>query len=108
MEEAERVVAHELAQLKAENPGSEEDIVLDANTEASNDADDAVGSTATVGLAIALPETSISAANGDTNPEISSAPEIPPKVDEPPDTSRDQGDDGGEIVLEGEEDTVIY
>lgn len=73
-------------------------------------------SSETVGFTTNLQNSSISPAVGDTNyepvPVPASAPaptpEIPPpKADDPVDVSKDQGDDGGEIVFEGE-DTVIY
>lgn len=53
-------------------------------------------------------EPSTSTANADTNPDIATTPNVPAKSAETPDVSKDQGDDGGEIFLEGEEDMVIY
>jgi hypothetical protein len=43
----------------------------------------------------------------DTNMNGTTSPGAQRKTPEPPDSSKDQGDDGGEVV-EGEEDTVIY
>lgn len=70
--------------------------------------DDTAGVPETVGLANDLPEPSSTSAHIDTNPDP-----VPTSVQaeepvEAHDTSKDPGDDGGEIVLEGEEDTVIY
>jgi hypothetical protein len=67
---------------------------------------DVVTASETVGLATNLQDSS-SAALGDTNRESVSAPEIHPKAAPAVDTSKDPGDDGGEMVFEGE-DTVIY
>jgi len=43
----------------------------------------------------------------DTNMNGTVTPDIQRKTTEPPEGSKDTGDDGGEVV-EGEEDTVIY
>lgn len=106
--EAERMVEHELAQFEAANPGSDDDLSPDTNQNPLNGADDAAGSSETVGLANVLPEPSTSTAICDTNPDSPSTPDVPARTVEPPDVSKDHGDNGGEIVLEGEEDTVIY
>lgn len=42
-----------------------------------------------------------------TNTNGTDSPNTQRKATEPPEASKDQGDDGGEVV-EGEEDTVIY
>lgn len=106
--EAERMVEHELAQFEAANPGSDDDLPQDTNETPLNGADDAAASFETVGLANVLPEPSTSTAIGDTDPDIPSTPDAPARAVEPPDASKDQGDNGGEIVFEGEEDIVIY
>lgn len=102
------MVEHERAQLEPANPGSDDDHPPDTNLNPLNGADDAAGSSETVGLANVLPEPSTSTTIGDTNPEILSTPDVPARAIELPDASKDHGDNGGEIVLEGEEDTVIY
>lgn len=61
-----------------------------------------------MGLANDLQEPSTSAAPTDTNTNQNPASDVPSKSVQSPDVSKDHGDDGGEIVLEGEEDTVIY
>lgn len=108
--EAERMVEHELAQFEGANAGSdhENELPLDTNQALLSRANDVAGSSETVGLANVLPESSTSTAIGDTNPEIPSIPDVPARAVEPPDALKDHGDNGGEIVLEGEEDTVIY
>lgn len=60
-----------------------------------------------MGLATNAQDSSSSTAPGDTNPEAVSALDATPQVTDSVDASKDQGDDGGEIVFEGE-DTVIY
>ena len=106
--EAERMVEQELAQFEAANPGSDDGLPLDTDQTPLNGADDVVDSSETVGFANVLPESSTPTAIGDTNPELTSTPDVPARAVEPPDASKDHGDNGGEIVLEGEEDTVIY
>lgn len=106
--EAERTIEDEIAQFEAANPGLNDDLAPDTNGKPLNDIDETPGLSETVGLANVLPEPSTSTVHGDTNHDISSTPDIPAKAVEPPESSKDQGDDGGEIVLEGEEDTVIY
>lgn len=61
----------------------------------------------TVGFVTNIQDSSVVPAAGGTNAELLSAPEALPKIVESLDTSKDQGDDGGEMVFEGE-DTVIY
>lgn len=102
------MVEHELARFEAANPGSDDDLSPDTNQNPLNGADDAAGSSETVGLANVLPEPSTSTAICDTNPDSPSTPDVPARAVEPPDVLKDHGDNGGEIVLEGEEDTVIY
>ena len=106
--EAERTIEDEVAQFEAENVGSDGDLAPDTNGKPLNDTDGAPRSSETVGLANVLPEPFNSTTLVDTNPDISSTPDVPAKAIEPPEASKDHGDDGGEIVLEGEEDTVIY
>ena len=102
------MVEHERAQFETANPRSDDDRSLDTNQNPLNVADDAAGSSETVGLANVLPAPSTSATIGDTDPDIRSTPDVPARAPELPDASKDHGDNGGEIVLEGEEDTVIY
>lgn len=45
--------------------------------------------------------------DGDTNMNGTTPPESERKSTEPPESAKDHGDDGGEVV-EGVEDTVIY
>lgn len=106
--EAERMVEHERAQFETANPTSDDDRSLDTNKNPLNVADDAAGSSETVGLANVLPEPSTSTTIGNTDPDIRSTPDVPARATELPDASKDHGDNGGEIVFEGEEDTVIY
>lgn len=84
-----------------------EDHTPDANKKPPEEMMDIVTSSETVGLATNLQDSSTHPAPGDTNHEPVSTPDLPPKTAEPVDASKDQGDDGGEIVFEGE-DTVIY
>lgn len=84
-----------------------EDHASDANKKPSEEIGDVVTLPETVGFATNLQDSSISPAPGDTNHEPVSTPDVPPKAAEPVDALKDQGDDGGEIVFEGE-DTVIY
>lgn len=106
--EAERMIEDEVSQFEAANAGSDDELTPDTNGKPLNAKDDAPGSSETVGRANALPESFNSTALVDTNPDISSTPDVLAKALELPEISKDHGDDGGEIVLEGEEDTVIY
>lgn len=84
-----------------------EENASDANKKTSEEMEDVATSSETVGFATNLQDSSISPALGDTNNEPVSTHDFPPKAAEPVDISKDQGDDGGEMVFEGE-DTVIY
>ena len=84
-----------------------EEHASDANKEPSKEKEDVATSSETVGFATNLQDSSIPPAHGDTNHELVSTHDIPPKAVEPVDVSKDQGDDGGEMDFEGE-DTVIY
>ena len=84
-----------------------EDHRSDANQKAPEEIMDVVTSSETVGLATNLQESSVHPAPEDTNHEPVSTPDLPPKTAEAVDASKDPGDDGGEMVFEGE-DTVIY
>jgi hypothetical protein len=77
------------------------------NRKTSEERADAASSTATVGLANNLQDSSMPIAPSDTNPELVSALNTFPRATDSVDASKDQGDDGGEIIFEGE-DTVIY
>lgn len=44
----------------------------------------------------------------DANTEGPTEPELDVKTKSQPETAKEQGDDGGEEMVEGEEDTVIY
>lgn len=85
-----------------------EDDTSDANKKPSEKIEDVATSSETVGFAANLQDSSNSPALGDANHEsVPPTHDIPPKAAEPADVSKDQGDDGGEMVFEGE-DTVIY
>lgn len=83
------------------------DHTSDANKKPSEEMEDVANSSETVGFATNLQDPSISPAVGDANHEPVSTHDIPQKAAEPVDVSKDQEDDGGEMVVEGE-DTVIY
>lgn len=108
IEDAERMVEREAAEFEAENPGISDDPATNAHENTVEKPDDAAASSPTVGLANALKEPSTCTTNGDTNPKINPPSDLPAKTIEPPDVSRDNGNDAGEILVEGEEDTVIY
>lgn len=107
IENAERTIEDEIAQFEEENPDTDNSI-SNANQKHSDATDDGAVASETVGLANDLQEPSNSAANTDTNTNPDLASDVPSKSVLSPDISKDHGDDGGEIVLEGEEDTVIY
>lgn len=84
-----------------------EDDTSDANKKRPEEMEDVARSSETVGFATNLQDSSISPAVGDANQEPVPTPETSQKATEPVDVSKDQDDDGGEMVVEGE-DTVIY
>lgn len=106
VEEAEKTIEHEIAQFEEENPESNQQ-VPDADNNDPGSKTDEVPASETVGLANDLPE-SFPNTHGDTDKSPSPTPDAPLQSVELSDTSKDQGDDGGDIVLEGDEDTVIY
>lgn len=106
IEKAEKTIEEEAAQFEEENPETENNI-LDANAGHPVAEDDAAAPSETVGLANDLQEPSTST-HANTNTDPNPASDAPSKLIQPDDVSKDHGDDGGEIVLEGEEDTVIY
>lgn len=108
IEEAERTVEREAAEFEAENPGLSDDAAVNAQKKTVEKPDDAAASSPMVGLANALKEPSTCTTNGDTNPKINPTSDLPARTIEPPDVSKDNGNDAGEILVEGEEDTVIY
>lgn len=108
IEEAEKTVDREAAEFEVENPGIRDDPATNAHDNTVEKPDDAAASSPTVGLANALKESSTCTTNGDTNPKINPTSDLPAKAIEPPDVCKDHGNDAGEILVEGEEDTVIY
>ena len=108
IEDAERIVEREAAEFEAENPGISDDTGTNAHKNTVEKPDDAAASSPMVGLANALKEPSTCTTNGDTNPKINPTSDLPAKTIEPPDVSKDNCNDAGDILVEGEEDTVIY
>lgn len=108
IEKAEWTVEREAAEFEVENPGTSDDPPANAHDNTVEKPDDAAASSPTVGLANALKESSTCTTNGDTNPKINPTSDLPAKKIEPPDVSKDNGNDAGEILVEGDEDTVIY
>lgn len=108
IQEAERQVEGEAAESKAENPGISDEAATKTHEDTVEKPDDATVSSPTVGFANALKEPSTCTTNGDTNPKINPTSDLPAKPIEPPDVCKDNGNDAGEILVEGEEDTVIY
>ena len=62
----------------------------------------------TVGQEAKSAESSLPATNPDANSNISLVPENSHVSTAAPEAPKENGDDAGEVVLEAEEDTVIY
>ena len=113
IEEAEDIIQRETSQLEAENPLEGEDPIPAANGKPPEPSGLPVDPSETVGPATNLEEHRSSEIQNDTNPGPKSpdVSNLSPKAvesTEAPEALKDHGDDSGEIVLEGEEDTVIY
>ncbi len=110
IEEAEDIIHKETSQFEAENPLENEDSTPVMNGKSREPNDLPVDSSETVGSATNLEERSGSEIRNDTNAGSKSPvmSNYVPKVVESSEAPKDHGDDAGEIVLEGEEDTVIY
>ena len=109
--DAEDVIQKEISQFEAENPPEAEEPTPTTNGKPSEPRDPpADPPSETVGSATTLEDHSNSVIHSNTNidPKSPDASNIAPKVVESSEALKDNGDDAGEIVLEGEEDTVIY
>ena len=105
IEEAEDIIRKETSQFEAENPPE-----TGTNGRPPETSDLPADSSETVGSATTKEEQLSSAMRDDTNPDPKSPgmSNSPPKAIESSEAPKDHGDDEGDIVLEGEEDTVIY
>lgn len=110
IEEAEDIIQNETLQLVAENPPANEDPTSAADGRPPETSELPADPSETVGSATNVEERSGSEKHNDTNPG-SKSPDMSnttPKAIDSSGILKDHGDDAGEIVLEGEEDTVIY
>ena len=110
IKEAEDIIQKETSQFEAENPPETEETVSAPNGELPETGDPPLDSSETVGSAIKIEEPPSSEMHDDTNP-VPKSPDMSnntQKAVESSEALKDHGDDAGEIVLEGEEDTVIY
>ena len=112
IEEAEKIIKKETLQFDVKHPPETEDTTLVANGKPLESTELLIKSSETVGPAtdLNLEEPLSSEIRKDTNPDPKSpdTSNAAPKLVESSEASKDLGDDAGEIVLEGEEDTVIY
>lgn len=110
IEEAEDIIQKETSQYEAVYPPEAEEPTPATNGKPPEPSDLPADPSETVGSATNLEEHSSSEIHNDTNidPKSPDASNIAPKAVESVEALKDHGDDAGEIVLEGEEDTVIY
>ena len=110
IEAAEDIIQREASQFEAENPPETAESSPATTGKPPGNSDLPVNSPETVGSATNKDEQLSSEMHNDTNPDPKSSEmsNKPPKAVEPTEALKDHGDDAGEIVLEGEEDTVIY
>jgi len=110
IEEAEDIIEKETSHFEADNPPVDDDPTSATNGKPPESSELPADPSETVGSATNLEERSGSELHNDTNP----GPKSPDmsntaqKAIESSEAQKDHGDDAGEIVLEGEEDTVIY
>ena len=109
VEEADRTIARENSQHEADH-SSDVPPPLEAKKDENAEVEKSVSSPSeTVGPNTNEKETISSPQHKkDANTEGSTEPELDAKTKVQSETAKDQGDDGGEEMLEGEEDTVIY
>ena len=107
IDEAREIINQELSQFNIDNPSGPENYPSDARRERhrepekTNEEDAEMDGKDTNTGAPELPQISGTDTN---NTAMSEAKQRPPTM---PETTKDNGDDGGEVV-EGDEDTVIY
>ncbi|SLM37632.1 Pinin/SDK/MemA protein [Lasallia pustulata] len=108
IEETEAVIEREISELDS-RPENGEDLTHDTDenpvaepTEITTNAPE------TVGQEVKSAESSLPTTNPDTNSIISLVPENSHVSAAAPEAPKENGDDAGEVVLEAEEDTVIY
>ena len=108
IEEAEKTIAKEVSEWDAENEPTDQINPTDTQKDQvekedmDTDAMDTVGSETNQEQ---LPDIDTADLANSAIPDVSGEREE--QAEKQPDTSKDQGDDGGEVV-EGDEDTVIY
>ena len=112
IEEAEDIIRKETSPSDLENPPETEDPISVTNGKPPESSKMLVESSETVGSATDdnLEEPLSSEIHNDTNtdPKFPETSDAAPVHIESSEASKGHGDDAGEIVLEGEEDTVIY
>ncbi|KAK4690653.1 hypothetical protein P7C71_g6184, partial [Lecanoromycetidae sp. Uapishka_2] len=107
--EAEATIERENKQWDAEYANPEQKEISDEEKKPPepSEAAETNGHEDTVGSPADREKPSSPKADEDTNMNDTTPPDVPGKTTEPPEGSKDHGDDGGEVV-EGDEDTVIY
>ena len=108
IEQAQEFINEETLQFETDSTVNDEAQLSDTIDELVKSPEVKTEVSETVGHATNLAEPSEPATHGDTNHIPSLDSNASKSHEEPVEALKENGDDGGEIVLEGEEDTVIY